>query len=230
MILFEIFGREDHPTYQSLAIANLGRQYDFLRSIVIAAVDAQRLCLSQSIIRALNYHAIACLHTNAGEYRPTKVTVRGTYVPPEHYRIQALMDDFVNDVNRHWEQSDPVYLAAYILWKLNWIHPFINGNGRTARVTCYYVLCLKLGGWLSGEVLLPELIRRERLKPQEQDRYTAALIKADDSITTGTQLDLTDLHKLLSELLAEQMQSAQPDGNIETVSPQNAANIPSKSG
>ena len=60
------------------------------------------------------------------------VTV-GDYHPPEHYRVQALMDDFVNNVNRSWENADPVVLATLVLWRLNNIHPFINGNGRTAR-------------------------------------------------------------------------------------------------
>jgi Fic family protein len=77
------------------------------------------------------------------------VTV-GPYQPPEHYRVGALMEDFVNTVNREWEKSDPVVLAAYVLWGLNAIHPFINGNGRTARAACYFVLCLKAGQWLPG--------------------------------------------------------------------------------
>jgi len=204
MILFEICGTEDHPAYERLAVTNLNRQYDLLRSLVMAALETNRICLSQTVIRALNFHAIACLHTNAGEFRPTKVYV-GDYEPPDHYRVQALMDDFINEVNTNWTSADPIELASYILWKLNWIHPFINGNGRTARVACYYALCLKVGGWLAGDTLLPELIRRERTKAD--DRYTAALKAADASIKGGGPLDLTDMHNLLSELLAEQMKS-----------------------
>ncbi len=37
MILFEITNSEKHPAYQDLAIDNLERQYDFLRSIINAA-------------------------------------------------------------------------------------------------------------------------------------------------------------------------------------------------
>ena len=55
------------------------------------------------MIKAINYHAIACLHTDAGEYRPCPVEV-GDYRPPEHYRVDALMDDFVNIVNRRWRR------------------------------------------------------------------------------------------------------------------------------
>src|SRR5436190_15055415 len=70
MILFELTQSEQHTAYQDLEIANGNRQYDFIRSMVIAALALQRTFLSQTIIKALNFHAIACLHTNAGEYRP----------------------------------------------------------------------------------------------------------------------------------------------------------------
>lgn len=197
MILHEIVGGEDHPVYQSLEVSNGNRQYDFLRSIVLASLAVGRPFLSQQILKALNFHAIACLHTNAGEYRPCPVRV-GEYLPPDHFRVHALMDDFVNHVNRWWETTDEVVLASYILWRLNHIHPFINGNGRTARAAAYFVLCVKAGSWLPGETILPELIRRNR------DHYVAALQHADAS-ARGGNVDLSKLHELLSRLLAEQL-------------------------
>ncbi|MGH6935150.1 MAG: Fic family protein [Methylocella sp.] len=105
----------------------------------------QRNFISHTILKALNFHAIACLHVNAGEYRPCSVQV-GSHNPPEHYRVSALMDDFVNEVNLQWDRTDEVVLASLVLWKLNYIHPFINGNGRTARAACHIVLCVKAGG------------------------------------------------------------------------------------
>lgn len=198
MILFELVNSEDNPAYQALEIENGSRQYDFIRSIVTASLAVNRPFLSSAVIKALNFHAITCLHTNAGEYRPCPVTV-GNYAPPEHYRVEALMDDMVNIVNRSWEQADPVALATFVLWRLNWIHPFINGNGRTARAASYFVLCLKTGGWLRGKTILPELIRRER------DKYVAALQKADDLYAKSDANYLTALHELVSNLLKEQL-------------------------
>ena len=195
MILYELVGQEEqNPIYQKLSLSNYLRQLGFLESLVVTALDAQRPFLSQTVIKALNYHAIACLHAHAGEYRPCAVEV-GSYRPPEDYRVAALMDDFVNDVNRHWESANPIALSAYVLWRLNWIHPFINGNGRTARAVCYFVLCLKIGGWVSGAVVLPELLRRER------QRCIEALREADSS---G---DTTDLQELIVELLDRQRRS-----------------------
>ena len=206
MILFEILNSEEHPAYQALEIANGTRHYDFLRSIVAASLATQRPFLSEYLIKALNFQAIACLHTNAGDYRPCPVTVGG-YTPPEHYRVPALMDDFVNDVNRNWDRIDPVALATYVLWRLNFIHPFINGNGRTARAASYFVLCVKSEGWLGGEVILPELLRAKA----NHDEYVAALRAADASLST--KLDLSQLHELIQRLLNEQLITAENNGD-----------------
>jgi len=199
LILFELFGDERNPIYQALEISNGARQYNFLNSIVLACVEANKPFLSQHIIKALNFHAITCLHVNAGEYRACAVAV-GNHIPPDHYRVPALMDDFVNEVNRNWGTVDPVVLATYVLWRLNHIHPFINGNGRTARAACYFILCVAAGGWLRGEAILPELIG------QNHEEYTAALIAADQSLATGT-FDMSVLHALVSRLLDEQLTS-----------------------
>ncbi len=154
--------------------------------------------LSIEVIKALNYHAITCLHISPGEFRPWLVTV-GPYEPPPHFQVPALMQMFTNEVNRFWVERDPVALAAYVLWKLNQIHPFVNGNGRTARVTAYYVLCMRAGGWLPGAKLMPERIVERR------GDYILALKAAD----TG---DLAPLHDLLVELLNAQLSEAQAAG------------------
>jgi Fic family protein len=200
VIVFELVNTENHPVYQALEVSNGNRQYDFLRSIVQASLDIGKPFLSQHVIKALNFHAITCLHTNPGEYRPCPVQV-GPHIPPEHYRVPALMDDFVNTVNRNWETTDAVVLATYVLWRVNNIHPFINGNGRTARAASYFVLCLKSGGWLPGTTILPELIRQNR------QEYCDALQLAHDSFAAGN-FDMRVLHALVSRLLAEQLQTA----------------------
>jgi fido (protein-threonine AMPylation protein) len=206
VILFELTRSEAHPLYQRLEIENGNRHYDFLRSIVLVSVEMGRPFLSQQILKALNFHAIACLHTHAGEYRPCPVTV-GEYRPPEHYQVGPLMDDFINMVNRRWEKSDPVVLATYVLWRLNYIHPFINGNGRTARAAAYFVLCVAAGNWLAGDPILPELLKQNR------PEYVTALQQADEAYEKTGQPDLAPLHAIVQSLLAEQLGVEEPEGN-----------------
>ena len=204
MILFELVeGGENHPAYRAMEASNGERHYGFLEAVVKASLAVERPFLSQTVLKALNYHAIACLHPYAGEYRPCPVYV-GEYKPPEHYRVGALMDDFVNGVNRHWDSIGAVGLAAYVLWRLNYIHPFINGNGRTARAACYFVLCVKSGAWLSGKTILPA-----RLRAPENRELCVEALKHADKTAKERSLDLEPLAALLAKLLHEQRQSAQ---------------------
>lgn len=190
---------EDHPVYKNLSLDNAHRQYTFLQSIVEASLGIGRPLLSQTIIKAMNYHAIACLHISAGEYRPCQVVVndlrqiekRETYEPPPYYLVDSLMDDFVNQVNRQWKEIDAITLSAYVLWRLNYIHPFVNGNGRTARAMCFYTLCIRHGAWLGNVVTLPQLLQ------DNKDAYISALKEVDKN------LNLAPLVRLLTDLLTE---------------------------
>ena len=201
MILSELTGyNENHPVYNELAITNHRRQYSFLESITQASLNIGRPFLSQTILKAINFHAIACLHTKAGEYRPCEVVV-GDHQPPQHFRVNDLMDDFVNQINRGWETTNAISLAAHVLWRLNYIHPFINGNGRTARSACYFVLCVKVGGLLGGATILPELLQRDR------ENYVNALRNVDNRAHKQEHQDdyLLPLESLIITLLDEQL-------------------------
>ena len=50
--------------------------------------------------------------------------------------------------------ADPLFVAAYVLWRICWIHPFDDGNGRTARAASYFVLCQRL--WLEPSRAIPQ--------------------------------------------------------------------------
>lgn len=204
MILFDLAPTEDDPIYQSLQVSNLNRQYDFLESITEASLSANKVYISTTVLKAFNYHAIVCLHSDAGKFRsyPIQIGAGDQHQPPPHIHIQALMDDFVNTININMQSADAVVLASWALWRLNWIHPFINGNGRTARITAYYILCLKFGGLMPGTTTLPELLRRHRGK--QDDPYVSALRELDKSYSNGS-LDVTPLQTLISALLEEQL-------------------------
>ena len=201
MILSELTGYdENHPVYKELAVTNNIRQYSFLESIIQTSLNIGRPFLSQTVLKAINYHAIACLHTKAGEYRPCEVQV-GNYTPPAYFRVNDLMDDLVNQINRAWETENTITLAAHVLWRLNFIHPFINGNGRTARSACYFVLCVKAGGLFGGNTILPELLLRER------NEYVNALKEVDERVLQEKHREdyLRPLEILIIKLLAEQV-------------------------
>jgi Fic family protein len=208
MILFDLSDSEAHPAYQALAISNGDRQFSFLLSIVSAAIDTQQAFLSQAVLKALNFHAIACLHTNAGEFRPCEVRVGpeghpDTYHAPNYFRVHALMDNFINYVNANWNNADPLNLAAFVLWRLCAIHPFINGNGRTARAAAYFTICLKAGGWLPGKENMTTLLK-------QHPNYTSALKHADATAAAGN-LDLSPLIAVIADCVTQQLASRDAD-------------------
>jgi fido (protein-threonine AMPylation protein) len=202
MVLSELVQDESDQRYENLETGNSSRQFGFLLSLIETAISMEQPWLSQKVIKALNYHAIACLHDYAGEYRPCPVTLGADHDPPPPHAVPAQMDQFINLVNWKWEGSDPVTLAAFVLWRLNHIHPFINGNGRTARAAAYFVLCLKLGGNLAGTKTLPELICENR------EECVAALQAADKSYISDPKLNLSALTALLNRLISEQLNSS----------------------
>ena len=101
-------------------------------------------------------------------------------------------------VNESWENRTPVHLAAYLMWRLNWIHPFFGGNGRTARAISYLVLCARLGFRLPGKVTIPDQIVNRRKD------YIAALRSAD-AAWNGGRVDVSAMEELLESAMAAQM-------------------------
>jgi Fic family protein len=109
------------------------------------------------------------------------------------------MDRFFSMIHENWEiLVHPTMLPAYALWRLNWIHPFVEGNGRTARAACYYLLCLRQNQLLPGKKIVPERIRENR------QPYYAALRSADLAWEQG-QLTVGELTNYLSGLLRLQL-------------------------
>jgi Fic family protein/plasmid maintenance system antidote protein VapI len=78
---------------------------------------------------------------NAGKYRTVQVIIKGSkHLPPSPLVVQEQMDAFFVWYNKNRTQLHPVLLAAEIHERLVTIHPFIDGNGRTARLLMNLVL------------------------------------------------------------------------------------------
>jgi Fic family protein len=80
----------------------------------------------------------------AGSYRNNNVMIIGAiHLPPSAVKLPRLMNEFVEWYYGN-ESSMPVpEFAARVHHKLVWIHPFIDGNGRTARLVMNLILLQK---------------------------------------------------------------------------------------
>ncbi|MHB8754376.1 MAG: Fic family protein [Candidatus Acidiferrales bacterium] len=193
---------KDNPTlYTKIQEQNLLRQYDLLSNCVEIGLEKGIESFDKYTLWALNYVAVANIAQFGGRYREEPIYV-GNHWPPHFKEVPNHMDRFFSLVHENWTTIDhPTFLAAYALWRLNWIHPFVESNGRTAKAACYYLICMKQSRLLQGKKIVPERIRENR------QQYYDALSAADRAWDNG-QLDVTQLANYLAELLKAQLSEA----------------------
>jgi Fic family protein len=151
-----------------------------------------------SDILRLNRVAIEGLNPLAGVFRPDEMTITySRHNPPPPELVPELMEEMCDYINENLDKA-PVHLAAYLLWRINWIHPFDDGNGRTARAVSYALLCIQLGYELPGTRTIPEQIAENKTP------YYKALEAADESCKTS-KIDVSILEGLLEAGLANQL-------------------------
>lgn len=66
------------------------------------------------------------------------ITGNPNYIPPEYSDIEPLLDELVEYVNT--TDDHPLIVAGILHYQLVTIHPFEDGNGRTARLISGYLL------------------------------------------------------------------------------------------
>lgn len=62
------------------------------------------------------------------------------YIPPEYSDVPGLLDELIEYVNT--TDDHPLIVAAVVHYQLVTIHPFEDGNGRTARLLSGYIMDL----------------------------------------------------------------------------------------
>lgn len=119
---FEVINHKDAIEYVE-SLANQGEPITFhvrqIHKLVLSQIDDE----------------------NAGQYRKTQVRIVGAqHVPPESWDIPHRMADWENWLKDSEKKIHPVELAALAHHRLTEIHPFIDGNGRTARLVMNLIL------------------------------------------------------------------------------------------
>lgn len=77
----------------------------------------------------------------AGQYRKTEVRIAGAeHIPPESWEVGRAMDEWGAGLVNADSSVHPIALAAMAHHRLVSIHPFVDGNGRTARLVMNLIL------------------------------------------------------------------------------------------
>lgn len=189
---------DDKALFDKVQERNLLRQYDLLANCIEIGVQKGIEAFDKYTLWALNAAAIANIAQFGGRYREQPIYV-GDHIPPHFDQVSNLMDQCISVVHENWTViPNPMILPAYVLWRMNWIHPFVEGNGRTARAACYYLICLAYGDMLPGSKSVPERIRENR------QPYYAALKAADERWAAG-HFDVSELAEYLGNLVKAQL-------------------------
>ncbi len=177
------------------------RQIQLVKQLIAThAEQTEPLQFTPALIQQIHAEAGVGIESGYGAFRKVEVYVNGSpHRPPSPDHVEVEVAAFCRDLNDNWKSRSPLYLGAFALWRLNWIHPFRDGNGRTARALCYLVLSLKFGMLLPGTATLVEQLNARRAE------YFDALSVADLSYANKGKVDLTPLEDLIETLLVRQL-------------------------
>jgi Fic family protein len=187
---------------------NAVAQFDMVLDLIEEVTRTEKpFKLRVSAILSLHRKALDGLSAYAGTTRPGDVKIgKSKHAPPPAHRVPELLEEMCDYVNDKWGDATPIHLCAYVMWRLNWIHPFVDGNGRTSRAVSYFVLCAKLGYVLPGHETVPEQIAADK------EPYYVALEAADEQFENG-EVDLSRMETLLDDCIANQLLSTYRDAS-----------------
>lgn len=191
------------------------RQFDRVIELVDYFLDPERpFRLRSSHLLTLHREALDGLSNYAGNFRPAAIAIGGSkHQPVGAHQVPEAVEDLCDYVNENWTTKSAIHLAAYCLWRLNWIHPFTDGNGRTSRALSFMVMCIRLGYRVPGTNTIPAQISADKAP------YYKALEAADMAWREG-KVDLSALENYLSHLLAQQLASLHDDATRPRKEPQ----------
>jgi Fic family protein len=119
-------------------------------------------------------------HFDEGRYRDNNdinvidsVDGEIVHIPPDFSVLPSLMQeliDFFNDKDNN-KFIHPIVKGCILHFMIGYIHPFVNGNGRTARALFYWYL-LKNGYWLTEYLSISRLIMKSKNQYAQAFLYT----------------------------------------------------------
>ena len=138
------------------------KAYDYMISIARSG----ELTVTEEIIRRLHELFYKAIDPDAaGQYRTGQVFITGTeYIPPTAEEVPIYMTELAAELPAKRAALHPVEFAAYAHRRLVDIHPFQDGNGRTARLLMNLLLIQQ--GYCV--VSIPPVLRHEYITALQQ--------------------------------------------------------------
>jgi len=130
-----------------------------------------RLDEDLSIDLILDIHEIMTVKTDAsiyaGKFRNHPIYVKDhidgeiAFTAPDYSEVKKLIEALINFINKENEFYHPIIKASILHFMIGYIHPFGDGNGRTARALFYWYL-IKKGYSLLKHISISKAILNSR--------------------------------------------------------------------
>ncbi len=136
---------------------------------------------------------------NAGKYRKVRVFISGTdFTPPSPAAVPGLMQEFVETMATVQATAHPVEYAARLHFDFVSIHPFIDGNGRCARLLMNLALLQK------GDVItiIPPTVRKDyidAIRQAQKQKDSAPFINFISAMVYESQKEYLRLVRALRQ-------------------------------
>jgi Fic family protein len=122
---------------EHLEAVNHAEAIDYLEEIV-----SKNEPLTERLIKHIHYLVLKNIdNQNAGQYRKVNVRISGSqHVPPDFLFVPEEMEKLMKWYDENETTLHPIELSAIFHHRFVYIHPFIDGNGRTARLLMNLIL------------------------------------------------------------------------------------------
>jgi Fic family protein len=141
-------------------------------------------------------------------------TRQAAYLPPEHSEVSQLMKDLLDFICNNEKIIDPLILAGIFHKQFVIVHPFIDGNGRTARLVSK-VLLAKMG------LNTFNLFSFENYYNKNVSRYFEEVGLIGNYYDINSQIDFTSWLEYFTDGIIDELLRVGKNLEMENISPEN---------
>ena len=99
------------------------------------------------------------------------ITGEVAHEPPSFRQIKKVVQQLCRFINEDKEFIHPIIKAIILHFMISYLHPFVDGNGRTARSLFYWYM-LKKGYWLTEYLSISRIIYKSKTQYEKAFLYT----------------------------------------------------------
>ena len=114
---------------EHIETTNNAKAFDYIETII----GKKKKTIDHITIQKIHEIVTAGILEEAGRYRTKNVRITGAKkTPPDWSKVVNLMDELIENIEKN--ENNPIETSAFLHHRFVEIHPFIDGNGRVARL------------------------------------------------------------------------------------------------